>query len=502
MGDYQRRHVKSNEDYTQKISHSIYVTNFPDSVSSRDLWRECNAYGTVVDVFIPSKKSITGKRFAFVRFIKVFNLERLIKNLCTIWIGRHHLFANQVRYERPHKPFSSSLNDKSTGPVKVTPSIPRQPNGFVGSFANVVNGGQPSADSRPLISPSPALVLDENCIIERDYSKFVMGRVNDVNSIPNLLTLLFDEGFSNIKLKYLGGLWVMFEFDNVESKANLIAHSGVNSWFQVIQDVIPDFASEERIVWVDLEGVPLHAWSYQTFSSIGRKWGELLNIEDSSMPSFGRKRVCILTKSPLSILESFKIIVRGKIFMVRAKELFTWNPNFLAVKEDLSSSDDDLVQGEKYYAKQPSLSEEEEGIFNASEVEGVAETIFEEFSSSPKQNSGNSNQKHSEDPFELYNLLSKKKNVGEDCVPSLSLSHPPGFTPVGLESEFNNAQDNGEINGLPDKVLSPIADDKIMNTPQVVHEEPFSGSSGHNVVGIGLATMVLFFRLEPMVFES
>ncbi|PWA67046.1 hypothetical protein CTI12_AA308650 [Artemisia annua] len=393
-----KRHVKSNEDYTQKISHSIYVTNFPDSVSSRDLWRECNAYGTVVDVFIPSKKSMAGKRFAFVRFIKVFNLERLINNLCTIWIGRHHLFANQVRYERPHKPFSSSLNDKSTRPVKVPPSIPRQPNG-----------------------------------------------VKDVNSIPNLLTLLFDEGFTNIKLKYLG-----------------------------------DFASEERIVWVDLEGVPLHAWSYQTFSRIGREWGELLNIEDSSMPSFGRKRVCIFTKSPLSILASFKIIVRGKIFMVRAKELFTWNPHFLVVKEDLSSSDDDSVQGEKYYAKQPSLSEEEEGEFNTSEVEGVAETIFEDFSSSPKQNSGNSNQKHSEDPFDLYNLLSKKKNVGEDCVPSPSLSHPPGFTPVGFESKFNNAQDNGEINGVPDKVLSLLADDKIMNPPQVVHEEPFSSSSGHN----------------------
>ncbi|GJT21953.1 RNA-directed DNA polymerase, eukaryota, partial [Tanacetum coccineum] len=61
MGGYQMRPIDSNEDYTRKISHSVYVTNFPDSVSSRDLWRECNAYGTVVDVFIPSKKSQTGQ---------------------------------------------------------------------------------------------------------------------------------------------------------------------------------------------------------------------------------------------------------------------------------------------------------------------------------------------------------------------------------------------------------------------------------------------------------
>ncbi|GKF33215.1 hypothetical protein Tco_0106415, partial [Tanacetum coccineum] len=25
---------------------------------------------------------------------KVFNLDRLVENLCTIWIGRYHLYAN------------------------------------------------------------------------------------------------------------------------------------------------------------------------------------------------------------------------------------------------------------------------------------------------------------------------------------------------------------------------------------------------------------------------
>ncbi|GJR30780.1 retrovirus-related pol polyprotein from transposon TNT 1-94 [Tanacetum coccineum] len=38
--------------------------------------QEC--YGTVVDVFIPDRKSKVGKRFAFVRFIKVDNVDRLV----------------------------------------------------------------------------------------------------------------------------------------------------------------------------------------------------------------------------------------------------------------------------------------------------------------------------------------------------------------------------------------------------------------------------------------
>nr|GEU71835.1 RNA-directed DNA polymerase, eukaryota, nucleotide-binding alpha-beta plait domain protein [Tanacetum cinerariifolium] len=44
----------------------------------RDLWKVCNDYGTVVDVFIPNKKSKTGKHFAFVRFIKLKQFKERI----------------------------------------------------------------------------------------------------------------------------------------------------------------------------------------------------------------------------------------------------------------------------------------------------------------------------------------------------------------------------------------------------------------------------------------
>nr|GFB71963.1 RNA-directed DNA polymerase, eukaryota, nucleotide-binding alpha-beta plait domain protein [Tanacetum cinerariifolium] len=61
---------QSKFDQTSKISKSVFISNFPDDCTSRDLWKVCNDYGTVVDVFIPNKKSKAGKRFAFVRFIK------------------------------------------------------------------------------------------------------------------------------------------------------------------------------------------------------------------------------------------------------------------------------------------------------------------------------------------------------------------------------------------------------------------------------------------------
>nr|GEV90900.1 potassium transporter 8-like [Tanacetum cinerariifolium] len=99
----------------------------------------CSVYGTVVDVFIPSKKSKACKRFAFVLFIKVFNIDRLVENLSTIWIGKFHLNANHVRYERPHKPYVNLTSN--TGAAKSTPNhnVPQQSNSRVGSYAKAVN---------------------------------------------------------------------------------------------------------------------------------------------------------------------------------------------------------------------------------------------------------------------------------------------------------------------------------------------------------------------------
>ncbi|GJW60963.1 RNA-directed DNA polymerase, eukaryota [Tanacetum coccineum] len=75
MGFRFQNSLQSKIDQTSKISKSVFISNFPDDCSSRDLWKVCNGYGTVVDVFIPNKRSKAGKRFAFVRFINGLTLQ-------------------------------------------------------------------------------------------------------------------------------------------------------------------------------------------------------------------------------------------------------------------------------------------------------------------------------------------------------------------------------------------------------------------------------------------
>ncbi|GJY98165.1 hypothetical protein Tco_0515075 [Tanacetum coccineum] len=169
----------------------------------------------------------------------------MVGNLCTLWIGRFHLHANVVRFDRPPK-----YACRSSHPVNPKPANHVSP---------AVKG-----NSSPFMS-KPALVLDESCLVTRDLGYFVMGEVLQFSSINNLRVILSNEGFPNAHIVYLGGLWIMIELESAKTKLNLMNHVGVASWFRSLCNAQSDFVAKERIVWVDIEGVPLHAWSRSTF---------------------------------------------------------------------------------------------------------------------------------------------------------------------------------------------------------------------------------------------
>ncbi|GJZ11004.1 hypothetical protein Tco_0545763 [Tanacetum coccineum] len=81
-------------------------------------------------------------------------------------------------------------------------------------FASILTEG---THKQSIPTPSqPALVLDDLCLKECDFSNSLMGQVKEVAAIPNLYTILSEEGFQSAKLIYLGGLWVLIGFDSLD----------------------------------------------------------------------------------------------------------------------------------------------------------------------------------------------------------------------------------------------------------------------------------------------
>ncbi|GJU30905.1 RNA-directed DNA polymerase, eukaryota [Tanacetum coccineum] len=348
MGVHNWNHHHSKEDQTLKISKSVFITNFPEGSTAKDLWKVCNDYGTVVDVFIPFKKSKAGKRFAFVCFIKVINLERLVDNLCTIWIGKHHLHANVVRFQRPHKPDAFVPKGTNSGSVK-------------SSFPSVLKEG-----NKVHVSPvniEPALVLDDSCIKEYEFSSSLMGKIKDVSAMPNLYTILSEEGFQNIKITYLRGM----------------------------------------IIWLSIEGLPIKAWTSNSFRKIASLWGELVEWEDTDSKSLSVKHMCLKTKLDVCINDRWKIIVQGKVFWICAKEMDAWTLTFHDDPYGDSSNKDSQDDGV-------------EDISHDKNANGLRDGI------------------KSKDPFNIYDMLNGQHKKASNL--SNEPEFPPGFTPINHEGEL------------------------------------------------------------------
>ncbi|GJV46815.1 RNA-directed DNA polymerase, eukaryota [Tanacetum coccineum] len=208
---------------------------------------------------------------------------------------------------------------------------------------------------------------------------------------------------------------------------------GVASWFCRLCNAQSDFAAKERIVWVDIEG----------------------------------------TSQTENILESFKLIVKGKVFWARAKELFVWSPSFKDVPEKELFSDDESA---KINEQANNLNNDE--VENASEV--VSDTYFGDNGEVQgfEHQHGESNDKEvSSDPFNIYDLLDKRTKEVRTTDTSTSIPYPPGFTPANDIPACNN-QDIPEAESVRPPSRSARSNSRVLeeaeNSVDRVSSESFS----------------------------
>nr|GEU72355.1 reverse transcriptase domain-containing protein [Tanacetum cinerariifolium] len=141
---------------------------------AKDLWNACKQYGYVVDAFIPNKRSKADIEFT--------------------------LMLLDSREQRCITAVSNSV------------IMGRKDNS--NSCAHAVKG---CSQVNREVDSNPALILDESCVNQQDYSCCLNGKVKDFGSLSHLKVVLGNKGFDNIELRYLGGLWIMIEFISMEA---------------------------------------------------------------------------------------------------------------------------------------------------------------------------------------------------------------------------------------------------------------------------------------------
>ncbi|GJU20347.1 RNA-directed DNA polymerase, eukaryota [Tanacetum coccineum] len=428
MRTIQKKSLKQDRvaDFTCESEYLIACETSKESIWMKNFIGDLGVVPTVqdpIEIFYDNESAVAltkepkhhGKSKHIERMVD--KLDRLIENLSTIWIGRLHLNANVVRFQR--EPKTNDVQPKNNN---------SQPNkSFVGSvknigienrsFASVLNIGR--CNPSKVIDSSPAIVLDDECLMERDFSCSLMAKIKDINALPNLYLILSNKGFENVKLTHLGGLWVLLEMDSIETKEKVFKHVGVGSWLSYKSD------------------------DPYTFAKIVSSWGELTDVEDSESTTISYKRLCVKVKSNVTINDTIKFIMKGKISWIHVKELEPCSPNFIEEKDDSSQSDDESVSDEKENNSENFINDFE--LDNEKELDHVSKTSF----------------MHENDKNNDAGALDRNKD--KVVSNNTDLQFPPGFPPkVGKENieEVDSSrvsQPKEDLNGSNEGVASAFS---------------------------------------------
>nr|GEX99873.1 RNA-directed DNA polymerase, eukaryota [Tanacetum cinerariifolium] len=188
--------------------------------------------------------------------------------------------------------------------------------GVMGSGNSYINVFKSSNGVGHLESHSPDIVLDDDCVISKELSYSLMGRVKEFALLTNLKTALLNEGFVNLSVRYLGELWVLLKFLSSKTKEAFRVNVGVSSWFSEIKQASLDIIPDGRIVWVE-------------------------------------------------------IIFQGKVFWIRAKEVPGWVPDLIEESEEEEQSDVDSLEGDN-------KMNEDDLCGDNMDMTDVPETVFDE----------------------------------------------------------------------------------------------------------------------------
>nr|GEW17418.1 RNA-directed DNA polymerase, eukaryota, reverse transcriptase zinc-binding domain protein [Tanacetum cinerariifolium] len=248
----------------------------------------CQPYGRIVDPLIANKHSKLGKHFGYVGFLGLLHVEDFVKSLSNIWMGNYHMYVVVSRFQRSPKSGNNMGNNngrtKQSRPV-MSSNVPTN-NHVKKSYVSVAQGGRIPKET----NMDKALYIHLNVfdlVKVEDISKVALVKVKSFDMISNLYFVCRKEGFDDLKIHHMGGLWVWFQFTSKVSYETFKANASLKNLWTYVKHVSPSFKVDERMIWLEIHGLPICAWGSNAYKKVANHYGKFIeeNTSDGSVPS-------------------------------------------------------------------------------------------------------------------------------------------------------------------------------------------------------------------------
>nr|GEU34701.1 reverse transcriptase domain, reverse transcriptase zinc-binding domain protein [Tanacetum cinerariifolium] len=288
-----RRHCELHNDlvYTVDIESCTMVSFSP-------LTLHCglrNGLASLADIPPPSQAAAGGKLFrrAFPANPKMFPVTRSIRSHTPLSTTHRPASITPTYSRLPSPPPSRHL---LATPPAATPCL-----GYLTSHP-------PHHHSRPTnLPPSPPptprnATTDPPPITSQPPLATVKAKMGVCLAVISTERVRLDldsaqgEGFVDVKLHYVGGLWVWIQFTSVKSCEAFKLNESLKKLWTFIKVPSPSFVVDKWVIWIEVNGLPLCAWGSSAFKKIANLFAKFNFFDEYVEDSMCMGSACITTK--------------------------------------------------------------------------------------------------------------------------------------------------------------------------------------------------------------
>ncbi|KAL4587461.1 hypothetical protein LXL04_000332 [Taraxacum kok-saghyz] len=312
------------DERPNSIITSFYVSGLPWDANRKELWKACSKLGKLEDIYLARRRDATGAYFGFLRYSDVGDMEIMENDLNKIMCRGKTLKANVAR--KPRLTVGTHKRPTIPPPHRQAPPIHRVHPRDSRSYADITRG-----DKQRETQIEPPACINLKPVIEiRNWAdkSTLIGEVRNLDILCNFNPILGMEGYDILGSKYLGGIRVILKFKSNRATEVFRANKTIwQKWFNRVDQVGRTNGQFDRLTWIKMVGMPLHAWDDNSFATVAARFGKVMANDNpfwnNDDLSFGK--ACILTSSLKRLNEEVSIEVDSAIYRVGVSDLTPQN---------------------------------------------------------------------------------------------------------------------------------------------------------------------------------
>ncbi|KAJ0716283.1 putative RNA recognition motif domain, nucleotide-binding alpha-beta plait domain superfamily [Helianthus annuus] len=270
---YQNR--RDNQVYQKPVT-SFFVSNLPGGVSKSILWKAFQPYRLVQDAYVAKKRDWRGNFFGFIQYEGVHDAKATLYEMNKVKIFEAQLNVCLAKYDKDNRKIEygqvkenaraqgfapKNRQAKVYAPVSNTKGV---------SYKDVLQG---EGKKKVVVADDRVAIYPDHCMI-----RLVIVETKGVKEMGDVRKLLDSAGLSDSPVSYVGGLKLMVVLKDKRS-----ALAFINQWEVMWKDIFTSVVlwqgqdmSYDRLVWLNVQGVPIHLRGSGIFDKIGGLFGKVV----------------------------------------------------------------------------------------------------------------------------------------------------------------------------------------------------------------------------------